>query len=95
MREVFICFCDSFKQIEDVMKKKGKEFMWNKYLGFIFMCFFNLGMGLCVGVYVKFFLFLKDVCFDDIFKKLCLQKCGIGGVDIVFIDGIFDVLNLD
>lgn len=70
MWEVFICFCKSFKEIEDVMKNKGKEFMWNEYFGFVFMCFFNFGIGLCVGVYVKFLWLVKDVCFGDILNKL-------------------------
>lgn len=52
------------------MKNKGKEFMWNEYFGFVFMCFFNFGIGLCVGVYVKFLWLVKDVCFGDILNKL-------------------------
>ena len=95
MREVFTRFCDSLKQIEDAMKKKGKEFMWNKHLGFILTCPSNLGTGLRAGVHVKLPLLSKDARFDDILKKLRLQKRGTGGVDTASTDGIFDVSNLD
>ena len=95
MREVFTRFCDSLKQIEDAMKKKGKEFMWNKHLGFILTCPSNLGTGLRAGVHVKLPLLSKDARFEDILKKLRLQKRGTGGVDTASTDGIFDVSNLD
>lgn len=71
MKDVFRCFCESLQLIEDVMKKEGKEFMWNEYFGFIFICLLNFGMGLCVGVYVKFFCLFKDLCFVEILKVLC------------------------
>ena len=95
MREVFTRFCDSLQQIENAMKKKGKEFMWNKHLGFILTCPSNLGTGLRAGVHVKLPLVSKDARFEDILKKLRLQKRGTGGVDTASTDGVFDVSNLD
>ena len=95
MREVFTRFCDSLQQIEDAMKKKGKAFMWNKHLGFILTCPSNLGTGLRAGVHVKLPMLSKDARFEDILKKLRLQKRGTGGVDTASTDGIFDVSNLD
>ena len=95
MREVFTRFCESLQQIEDAMKKKGHAFMWNKHLGFILTCPSNLGTGLRAGVHVKLPKLSKDARFDDILKKLRLQKRGTGGVDTASTDGVFDVSNLD
>ena len=95
MREVFTRFCESLQQIEDAMKKKGHVFMWNKHLGFILTCPSNLGTGLRAGVHVKLPKLSKDARFDDILKKLRLQKRGTGGVDTASTDGVFDVSNLD
>lgn len=95
MREVFTRFCDSLQQIEGAMKKKGKAFMWNEHLGFILTCPSNLGTGLRAGVHVKLPMLSKDARFEDILKKLRLQKRGTGGVDTASTDGIFDVSNLD
>lgn len=95
MREVFTRFCDSLQQIEEAMKKKGHAFMWNKHLGFVLTCPSNLGTGLRAGVHVKLPTLSKDERFDDILKKLRLQKRGTGGVDTASTDGVFDVSNLD
>ncbi|KAJ7376391.1 hypothetical protein OS493_034913 [Desmophyllum pertusum] len=95
MREVFTRFCKSLKQVEDAMKKKGKEFMWNEHLGFILTCPSNLGTGLRAGVHVKLPTLAKDARFPDILLKLRLQKRGTGGVDTASDDGTFDVSNLD
>ena len=95
MREVFTRFCESLQKIEDAMKKKGKEFMWNKHLGFVLTCPSNLGTGLRAGVHVKLPSLAKHPCFDDALKALRLQKRGTGGVDTASDDGTFDVSNLD
>lgn len=95
MREVFTRFCKSLKEIEDAMKNKGKEFMWNEHLGFVLTCPSNLGTGLRAGVHVKLPWLAKDARFGDILNKLRLQKRGTGGVDTASTDGTFDVSNLD
>ena len=95
MKEVFTRFCQSLKQIEEAMKKKGKEFMWNEHLGFILTCPSNLGTGLRGGVHLKLPLLAKHARFDDVLKALRLQKRGTGGVDTAADDGVFDVSNLD
>ena len=95
MKEVFTRFCQSLQQIEDAMKKNGKEFMWNEHLGFILTCPSNLGTGLRAGVHVKLPSLAKDARFDDVLKALRLQKRGTGGVDTASTDGTFDVSNLD
>lgn len=95
MREVFVRFCESLQQIEEAMKKKGKEFMWNEHLGFILTCPSNLGTGLRAGVHVKLPSLAKHPRFDDVLRALRLQKRGTGGVDTASDDGVFDVSNLD
>ena len=95
MKEVFTRFCQSLKEIEEAMKGKGREFMWNKHLGFVLTCPSNLGTGLRAGVHVKLPSLAKDARFDDILIKLRLQKRGTGGVDTASDDGTFDVSNLD
>ena len=40
-------------QVEDLIKKKGREFMWNERLGFVHTCPSNLGTGIRPRVYVK------------------------------------------
>ena len=84
-----------YKEIEDAMKGKGREFMWNKHLGFVLTCPSNLGTGLRAGVPVTLPSLAKDARFDDILIKLRLQKRGTGGVDTASDDGTFDVSNLD
>ncbi|KAJ7376392.1 hypothetical protein OS493_034914 [Desmophyllum pertusum] len=95
MREVFTRFCKSLKEVENAMKQKGKEFMWNEHLGFILTCPSNLGTGLRAGVHVKLPTLSKDERFADILLKLRLQKRGTGGVDTASDNGTFDVSNLD
>ena len=95
MREVFTRFCTGLKKIEDIIKKQGKEFMWNEHLGFILTCPSNLGTGLRASVHVKLPNLSKDERFGDILKSLRLQKRGTGGVDTAGTDGIFDISNSD
>ena len=95
LKDVFRRFCESLKQVEDAIKKKGKEFMWNEHLGFILTCPSNLGTGLRAGVHVKLPCLSKDPRFADALKALRLQKRGTGGVDTASEDGVFDVSNLD
>ncbi|XP_032237629.2 creatine kinase, flagellar isoform X1 [Nematostella vectensis] len=95
MREVFHRFCNGLKKIEDAMKAKGKEFMWDEHLGYVLTCPSNLGTGLRGGVHVKLPMVSKDARFDGILEKLRLQKRGTGGVDTASTDGTFDISNLD
>ena len=40
-------------QVEDLIKKDGKEFMWSEHLGYILTCPSNLGTGLRAGVHIN------------------------------------------
>ena len=95
MREVFTRFCNGLKQVEEAMKKEGKEFMWNKHLGYILTCPSNLGTGLRAGVHIKLLLLSKNENFEKILKSLRLQKRGTGGVDTASVGGVFDISNSD
>lgn len=96
MREVFRRFCEGLTKVEDLMKTKGHQFMWNEHLGFILVCPSNLGTGLRGGVHVKIPNMAKDEKrLDSILELLRLQKRGTGGVDTAAVGGIFDISNAD
>nr|AAS72895.1 mitochondrial creatine kinase CK2 [Tethya aurantium] len=93
--EVFTRFCTGLKQVEELIKKDGYEFMWNQHLGYVLTCPSNLGTGLRAGVHIKIPLLSKHPKFGDILKKLKLQKRGTGGVDTAATGGIYDISNID
>jgi len=95
MRAVFKRFCDGINKVESLIKQDGYAFMWNEHLGYILTCPSNLGTGLRGGVHVKLPLLSKNEKFDDILKKLRLQKRGTGGVDTAATDGTYDISNAD
>ncbi|XP_065051904.1 creatine kinase, testis isozyme-like [Rhopilema esculentum] len=95
MRSVFKRFCDGLNKVEELIKKSGKEFMWNEHLGYVLTCPSNLGTGLRAGVHVKLANLSKNAKFDDILQRLRLQKRGTGGVDTAAEGGIFDISNSD
>ncbi|XP_078594594.1 creatine kinase, flagellar-like isoform X2 [Branchiostoma floridae x Branchiostoma japonicum] len=95
MRRVFQRFCTGLKKVEDVIKSKGYEFMWNPHLGYILTCPSNLGTGLRAGVHVKLPNVSKHPDFDHFLEQLRLQKRGTGGVDTAATGGTFDISNAD
>lgn len=52
--------------------------MWNEHLGYVLTCPSNLGTGLRAGVHVKLPNMSKHAKFEEILKKLRLQKRGTG-----------------
>uniref|UniRef100_A0A671TG89 creatine kinase n=1 Tax=Sinocyclocheilus anshuiensis TaxID=1608454 RepID=A0A671TG89_9TELE len=95
MKEVFNRFCTGLSKIEELFKNKGQEFMWNEHLGYVLTCPSNLGTGLRAGVHVKLPNLSKYRQFEEILKRLRLQKRGTGGVDTAAVGGIFDISNAD
>nr|XP_026693351.1 creatine kinase, flagellar-like isoform X2 [Ciona intestinalis] len=95
MRRVFTRFCEGLKKVEDTIAKRGHSFMWNEHLGYILTCPSNLGTGLRGGVHLKIPLMSKHPMFENLLKKLRLQKRGTGGVDTASTDGTFDISNSD
>uniref|UniRef100_A0A3Q2Z9N4 creatine kinase n=1 Tax=Hippocampus comes TaxID=109280 RepID=A0A3Q2Z9N4_HIPCM len=95
LKEVFTRFCTGLTEIESLFKNKGFSFMWNEHLGYILTCPSNLGTGLRAGVHVKLPNMSKDSNFEEVLKRLRLQKRGTGGVDTDAVDGVFDISNAD
>lgn len=52
--------------------------MWNEHLGYVLTCPSNLGTGLRAGVHVKLPNLSKNTKFEEVLKKLRLQKRGTG-----------------
>lgn len=52
--------------------------MWNEHLGYVLTCPSNLGTGLRGGVHVKLPKMSKHAKFEEVLKKLRLQKRGTG-----------------
>ena len=69
--------------------------MWNEHLGYVLTCPSNLGTGLRAGVHVKLPNMSKHAKFEEVLKRLRLQKRGTGGVDTAAVGGIFDISNAD
>ncbi|CAL8298224.1 unnamed protein product [Arctogadus glacialis] len=95
MKEVFNRFCTGLTKIEKLFKERKHEFMWNEHLGYVLTCPSNLGTGLRAGVHVKLPNVSKNAKFEEILKKLRLQKRGTGGVDTAAVGGTFDISNAD
>lgn len=95
MKEVFNRFCTGLSKIETLFKESDHAFMWNEHLGYVLTCPSNLGTGLRAGVHVKLPNMSKNATFEDVLKKLRLQKRGTGGVDTAAVGGVFDISNAD
>lgn len=95
MKEVFTRFCTGLTKIESLFKESSHEFMWNEHLGYVLTCPSNLGTGLRAGVHVKLPNLSKNTKFEEVLKKLRLQKRGTGGVDTAAVGGVFDISNAD
>lgn len=66
-------------QIEEIFKKAGHPFMWTEHLGYILTCPSNLGTGLRGGVHVRLPKLSQHPKFEEVLKRLRLQKRGTGG----------------
>nr|CAB3231430.1 creatine kinase B-type [Phallusia mammillata] len=95
MNAVFKRWCTGLQLVEKHMKESGYEYMWNPHLGYILTCPSNLGTGVRAGVHLKIPKLSQQPKFDEILKKLRLQKRGTGGVDTASTDGTFDISNAD
>lgn len=65
-------------QIESLFKERNHAFMWNEHLGYVLTCPSNLGTGLRAGVHVKLPNMSKHAKFEEVLKRLRLQKRGTG-----------------
>jgi len=95
IRDVFRRFCEGLTKFENAMKEAGNNFMWNEHLGYVLTCPSNLGTGLRAGVHIKIPHVSQHAEFENILKRLRLQKRGAGGVDTKAEGGLFDISNAD
>ncbi|XP_072298046.1 creatine kinase, testis isozyme-like [Eucyclogobius newberryi] len=95
MREVFNHFCIGLTEIESQFKQRCHDFMWNEHLGYVLTCPSNLGTGLRASVHVKLPNMSKQRRFEEVLKRLRLQKRRTGGVDTAAVDGVLDISNGD
>jgi len=95
MFAVFKRFCEGASQVEAYMKKEGYEYMWTQHLGYVLACPSNLGTGIRAGVHIKIPNLSAHPEFENILKKLRLQKRGTGGVDTAASGGTYDISNAD
>jgi len=94
IKAVFERFSRAVKSVEDSIKAKGKEFMYNPHLGFIGTCPSNLGTGLRASVMVKLPKLSENVVqFEAICKNLHLQPRGSSGEHSDAVGGVWDVSN--
>ncbi|RLO08770.1 hypothetical protein DYB28_006073 [Aphanomyces astaci] len=91
---VFERFTRAVKSVEDSIKAKGREFMYDDHLGFIGTCPSNLGTGLRASVMIKLPKLSEDLDrFESICKLLNLQPRGSNGEHSASIGGVYDVSN--
>jgi protein-arginine kinase len=92
--QVFERFCRAIKSVEENIKAKGKEFMYNEHLGFIGTCPSNLGTGLRASVMVKLPLLSANMeQFEHICSLFHLQPRGTSGEHSASVGGVYDVSN--
>lgn len=87
-------FCAGLKEIEGLMKAKGREFMWSERLGFLCTCPSNIGTGLRSSVHIQLRELTKDFPrFEKIVKAMGLQWRGSAGEHTDAVDSVYDISN--
>ncbi|GLE11121.1 hypothetical protein PINS_up023429 [Pythium insidiosum] len=94
VERVFERFCRAIKNVEESIKAKGREFMYNDHHGFIGTCPSNLGTGLRASVMIKLPKLSEDIKrFEHICSLLHLQPRGSAGEHSASVGGVYDVSN--
>ncbi|DBA05131.1 TPA: hypothetical protein N0F65_004981 [Lagenidium giganteum] len=94
VERVFERFCRAIKLVEESIKPKGREFMYNNHHGFIGTCPSNLGTGLRASVMIKLPKLSEDIHrFEHICSLLHLQPRGSAGEHSASVGGVYDVSN--
>ena len=95
MQATFERFCRGLKEVESLMKGKGREFMLSDRLGYLCTCPTNIGTGLRCSVHVQVHKLCQDMeRFDKIVLALGLQKRGSAGEHTAAVDDIYDLSNM-
>nr|XP_061798080.1 creatine kinase, testis isozyme-like isoform X2 [Nerophis lumbriciformis] len=95
MKAAFTRFCSGIKEFESKLKEKELEIMWNEHLGYISTCPAELGTGLRAAVHVKLPNMSKRPEFDEVLKRLKLEKRATGCAENQTENGISDISNAD
>jgi creatine kinase len=94
MAATFERFCRGLKNVESLMKSKGREFMLSPRLGYLCTCPTNIGTGLRCSVHVQLHQLCKHPKFDEIVLAFGLQKRGSAGEHTAAVDDIYDLSNM-
>ncbi|KAK2154015.1 hypothetical protein LSH36_279g03125 [Paralvinella palmiformis] len=94
MKTTFDRFCKGLKEVERLMKAKGREFMWSERLGYICTCPSNIGTGLRCSCHIQLKNLTKDFPrFEKICNALQLQWRGTAGEHTEAVDSVYDISN--
>jgi len=93
MQATFERFCSGLKDVERLMKTKGREFMLSERLGYICTCPTNIGTGLRCSVHIQLHKLSKHEKFDAIVEALDMQKRGTAGEHTDAVDDVYDLSN--
>ncbi|XP_077587537.1 creatine kinase, testis isozyme-like [Stigmatopora nigra] len=95
LKAAFTRFCSGIKEVESKLKEKEFEIMWNEHLGYILTCPSNVGTGLRAAVHMKLPNMSKRGEFDEVLKRLRLEKRGTDATGSQTESGILDISNAD
>jgi len=94
MKGTFARFCKGLKEVESLMKSKGREFMWSERLGYLCTCPSNIGTGLRCSCHIQLKNLTKDFPrFEKICNALQLQWRGTAGEHTEAVDSVYDISN--
>jgi creatine kinase len=93
LKAVFERFGRGLTEIENLMKKNGRQFMWSERLGYLCACPSNIGTGLRASVHIQLNGLCKRPDFDKIILGLNLQHRGTGGEHTAAVDNVYDISN--
>ncbi|KAK2194005.1 hypothetical protein NP493_3g02057 [Ridgeia piscesae] len=93
LKGTFARFCRGLKEVEALMKSKGREFSWSERLGYLCTCPTNLGTVLRCSVHIQLHKLSQDPRFDKIVVALGMQKRGTSGEHTAAVDDVYDISN--
>ncbi|XP_038667992.1 creatine kinase M-type-like [Scyliorhinus canicula] len=95
MSQVFTRYCSIIKKLEEIYHQKKHPFIWKDYLGYVLTCPSDLGTGLRASVHIRLKYISKHKKFDEILRRLRLEKNFTGSVDTSDEREVWDISNAD
>ncbi|XP_060687425.1 creatine kinase M-type-like [Hemiscyllium ocellatum] len=92
MNQVFTRYCLGLKKLEEIYQQKKHPFIWKDNLGYVLTCPSDLGTGMRASVLVRLKYISKHQKFDEILKRLRLEKKPTGAVNA---SEVWDISNAD